>query len=135
MAEEPGTHALVVRLNEDLGRTLLADSEPTQLRLAPSVRGVDLAGAGAVILLVAGHAADFVTLMLAREHVNTFAARLSSILHRRSGRDGSGRLKVSLRSPTGQMSVDLRTSDPSRLADALRALAEVSETTTPPGDT
>jgi hypothetical protein len=135
MAEEPGTHALVVRLNEDLGRTLLANSEPTQLRLAPSVRGVDLASTGAVILVVAGHAADFVTLMLAREHINTFAARLSSILHRRSGRDGAGRLKVSLRSPTGQMSVDLSTSDPSRLADALRALAEVSETTTPSGDT
>jgi hypothetical protein len=121
---------VVVRLDTDLGAALVEEMAGSCLRPAPSIRGVDLTELGGIMLTVSGSTADLVTLLLAKEHITDFASRFAAKVWGSSSDSArDGRLHVELTSATGTMTVDLTTGEPSKLADALRALADVADKT------
>ncbi|MGL5826307.1 MAG: hypothetical protein ACRCYU_16065 [Nocardioides sp.] len=112
---------VVVRLDGGIARDILAESRPAELRLAPSVRGADLAEAGAAILMIVGSSADVLTLILAKGEINRFATRFLAAVRGRA----THRNELTLRLQTGEtrLNVDLSAPNAEAIADALRVLA------------
>jgi hypothetical protein len=126
----PGIDGLIVRIDGDLGRHLLAEAAQ-EVRLAPSLRGVDFVEAGAAVLVTMGSSADFLSLVLARRHLASFAARCARFIRGKKEVEGTTNLRVELSSKNTKMVVDLAVEDDARMVEALRRLAEVAETVMP----
>jgi hypothetical protein len=123
--------AIVLRIDADLASAISAEASVDDIRPAPSVRGTDLATAGAVVSVLLGVGADLSTVIVSRAYLTTFAGELLRRVRDRQS-DSRGELKIQLSSPLGSMNVDVRASDASTLAEALRRLADVSDAISPP---
>jgi len=131
MAEDRFDDGIIVRLNADMGRELLKGSPRDHLRPAPSVRGVDLAQVGSIITILLGDGASLVTLILAKEQIASFANNIIRLIHGDVSDRGKERLRIDLSSETERISLDLETTDSSKLARVLRELANITDPALP----
>jgi len=133
MDSQLGIDSLIVRIDGDLGRHLLAEAAQ-EARLAPSLRGVDFVEAGAAVLVTMGSSADFLTLVLERRHLASFAARCARFVRgNKKEEQATTNLRLELSSKNTKMVVDLAVEDDVRIVEALRRLAEVAKTVMPDG--
>jgi hypothetical protein len=112
-------------MDGSVAEELLAGSPPAGVRLAPSVRGIDLTEVANVVLLATGGTSDLRTLIVAASELIAFAGRLRDALLARAPSPEHSSLVVQLQSETSAMTFDLRTQNSAALAEALRQLADV----------
>lgn len=111
---------LLIRLDADVAEVVLVDDQ--SVRLAPSVRGVDLAEVGNVLMVVSEGVGATSTLVVHLESLREFARALRGAI---TQKEKPGAVKITLRSATSSLTLDLETENDQALADALRVLAGV----------
>ena len=127
MEHDHSTQDLLIKIDQDLSRKLSGELPRSTMRLAPSLRGIDLAEIGSIVSLSVGTVADFVTIILSRDQIEVFARHFISAITGKASKDDAKHLRIDLSAGSEKIVLDLATTDPARLSEALRAIAKLAD--------